>query len=325
MKLAVPALVVLASLLPGIFFRYWYARGSWKAPLGRASLSDKLASGFVISVLLHAIWICLAYGVTLFCDCEIDVSLAIALLASSNPGAQAKALAPCAWPIFWYFVTLWAASIPLGYGAHMLVRKLEWEQGLFWFENPWHSLFSGERADVPDDWDSDKGELLIYVKAVTEMGGAPLLYVGEHDEHFFDDDGELDFILLKQAARRLLSEDRPDDAPQQSNLDYRSNKRYHSIDADFFVLPAQDIKNLSVEYFILALEEDAKGAEDLEEIELEDAGEEDSPRAPQPSGEPGTSSPESAESCSQKQQAEELLDSKNIEGEKANEEMTSAD
>jgi hypothetical protein len=59
MNLAFPAFLVFLLILPGLIFRYAYARGSWgwASPTSAKKISDEITFGIVGSLVLHAIGI----------------------------------------------------------------------------------------------------------------------------------------------------------------------------------------------------------------------------------------------------------------------------
>jgi hypothetical protein len=150
MNLAFPALLIFILVLPGVIYRYSYARGpwGWASPVSIRTISDELAYSVMVAVGLHAVWTtlasCLGY--------EVDYLALLAFLTgnfgkdSQLFGSSVLAFSDHKVAVAAYFVSLAAAAGGIGVGAHAAVRKLGLDLRTSWFrfENTWHYLLTGE-------------------------------------------------------------------------------------------------------------------------------------------------------------------------------------
>jgi hypothetical protein len=208
MNLAFPALLIFILVLPGVIYRYSYARGpwGWASPVSIRTISDELAYSVMVAVGLHAVWTtlasCLGY--------EVDYLALLAFLTgnfgkdSQLFGSSVLAFSDHKVAVAAYFVSLAAAAGGIGVGAHAAVRKLGLDLRTSWFrfENTWHYLLTGEllgfdvaiaSVDLPDG---------VYVSAVVEQGKECHLYWGFLSDFTFDTAGSLERLLLRGAHHR---------------------------------------------------------------------------------------------------------------------------
>lgn len=268
MNVAFPALLVVLLLLPGIIFRYAYARGWWgsKSPTSRA-VSDELAYGVVFAAALHTLWLT---AVTL-AGYPADYQALLALLLGNfgkDSGEYADAVrAVSAHPgkIALYFLTLWAGAGLLGGGLHTLVRTRGWdrEYQILRFRNEWWYLLSGECLEFPENpFNADApvggegGHVLVYLSAVVDHGKGSFLYRGIVTDWNLDKDGRLDTVELALAHRRALTDDRkPDEAAVAPNLAGAPDARYYDIDGERFILRYAEMRTINLSYASLTEEQ----------------------------------------------------------------------
>ena len=86
------------------------------------------------------------------------------------------------------------------------------------------------------------------------------LYRGIVSDFTFDRDGALDTIVLADAHRRRLVDDREESAPRAAVGPSVPDDRYYEIRGDFLVLRYSEIRTLNLDYFAVTLEEGAGGA-----------------------------------------------------------------
>jgi hypothetical protein len=271
MNIAFPALVVLLLLLPGVLFSYAYRRGTWSSPISFGSVSNEVARGALFALPVHLLTTLLAESLGPSVDYE---ALALVLTGRIDPatphGASAlRAIADHPRWILSYFAGASAVGFVLGLACFGFVRTfyLDLRLNLLRFDNPWYYLLSGEAEIVQRlDHESLNDQEIeaakedvggVYISAVVEQGGAPVLYWGTLSDFYFDSTGALDFLVLQEAYRRpLVSGDDPErDALPPASEDY------YYVRGDYFVLPYADIKTLNVDYFYLVWKLDAEADE----------------------------------------------------------------
>lgn len=105
---------------------------------------------------------------------------------------------------------------------------------------PWYYLFSG--IDV-----TDNAPDAVVVSAIVPLKDVSYLYTGLLVGYELTDKGELDRLILANAARRRLSEDRTVGTASPLN----DHQRFYSIEGDCFVLRASEYTTLNVKFLVL--------------------------------------------------------------------------
>ncbi|HEY4081996.1 MAG TPA: hypothetical protein VGM81_15000 [Burkholderiaceae bacterium] len=243
MNIALPALIIFACLLPGFIFRS-------RLKLVESTSLDYSPFGRVVSesimwaVALHTLW------VLAFCPVHGDVAdLGLVLkLLSSNLTVHGDALDKVAGQtgrIIPYFGSLYLAAFLVPTGIRKLISTCRLDRygsatsWLFRFHDaPWYYTLTGAdftRADQPD---------FIMVTAIVDVAGQPILFKGVLDDFYFKSDGALDRLILEDARRRPLSEDKGLSAPEASPVD----ENFYFVDGDSFVIQYDQVITLNIEY-----------------------------------------------------------------------------
>jgi len=152
--------------------------------------------------------------------------------------------------IFFYFITLYAASAGFGYLGHYIVRKFKWDRKtkVLRFNNEWYYLLSGEITefyDYPERLPPVDG---VYLTAVVHHSDTDYLYRGIVSDFFFDKTGNLDRVLLTLAHRRTLSADREE---EQEFSEEEISNRYYNIEGDFFLLKYSEMSTVNIDFFFV--------------------------------------------------------------------------
>ena len=267
MNIAFPALLIFLLLLPGILYRYSYARGpwGWENPTSIRTVSDEIAYSAIVAVGFHVSWM-LAASTLGF---RVDLASLFAFL-SGNFGKDSVLLQPSVRAItehraavLSYFLSLYASVAALGYGAHALVR---WRQfDLRWsmlrFENDWYYRLRGEVLGFGENEPSLHLPDGVYASAVVEQGTETYLYWGILEDWALDGEGDLDRLYLTVAHRRRLRDDRASETQDDADLGHGPDERFYEIRGDALVLRYADVRTLNLDYFwVDVTEEDAPTA-----------------------------------------------------------------
>jgi hypothetical protein len=266
MSFAFPALLVFLLVLPGIILRYSYARGpwGWASPTSLRRVSEELAYGVAFALVLHAVWLLLARRLGF----EPDVDSIVLLLAGNFGQGDRyldRVLASVSDHYPWvagYLVSLYGASAIAGNLGHRAVRqlKLDHRTKTFRFDNYWYYMLTGEVLDFREnvgEWRRVDG---VYFSAVVDHASDSYLYRGIVSDFIFDRDGALDTIVLADAHRRRLADDREEGAARTAVGPSVPDDRYYEIRGDFLVLRYSEIRTLNLDYFAVTLEEGGAGA-----------------------------------------------------------------
>ena len=268
MNLAFPALLIILLTLPGILLRLGYRKGpngAWKNPFIIQSLGDEIAWSIALAALLHAAWIWIWSN---FIG-SADVKSTLTLLMGAKDDLTAKAIDNVSQGGGYaaaYFLILYLAAYDLGILAHMLIRGLGLDHRCSWFrfDNPWFYLLSGESLEIiikerPRSWWERLKNLwpltrprkadIVKISAAVKQGSDVYLYAGRLGDFEFDRTGQLDRLVLSEASRRLLSNDRS--AEEHYDPTPQDDGRFYFIETLHFVIRYCDICTLNIEYIVL--------------------------------------------------------------------------
>jgi hypothetical protein len=273
MNFAFPALLVFLLVLPGIILRYSYARGpwGWASPTSMRRVSEELAYGVAFALVLHAVWLALVRWLGF----QPDVA-AMVLMLLGNFGEQSQHLDRVLdsvagyYPgIAGYLVSLYGAAAVAGNLGHRAVRQLRLDHltKTFRFDNYWFYMLTGEVLDFRENAEDGREVDGVYCSAVVDHASGSYLYRGIVSDFTFDREGALDTIVLMDAHRRRLTDDRAEDEPRPPVGPAAPDGRYYEIRGDFLILRTSEFRTLNLDYFAVTLEEPESVA----------AGEADSP------------------------------------------------
>jgi len=267
MNFAFPALLVFLLVLPGIILRYTYARGpwGWASPTSMRRVSEELAYGVAFALVLHALWLALVRRLGFAPDVE-----AMVLLLVGNFGEESRRLdrvvasvAEHYTGIAGYLVSLYAGAAVLGNLGHRAVRRLHLDHRTktFRFDNYWFYMLTGEVLDFRENAEEGRTVDGVYCSAVVDHASGSYLYRGIVSDFTFDREGALDTIVLMDAHRRRLTDDRAEqEEPRPHVGPAEPDERYYEIRGDFLVLRSSEIRTLNLDYFAVTLEESAPAA-----------------------------------------------------------------
>ncbi len=253
MNLAFPALFIFILIAPGIVWRTAYTKASWSESMEPSSLPAMLLWGLSVGSCFHLVWGMASWII----GHPIDLNAAMSLLILKPDDGVARAVSiasACPLRLAMYFLSQLLAAYLFGRSANRLVRGMQWDLACEWlrFDNEWHYLLSGKLVLLKAFW-SGREDLgipaesipdAVYASVIIESGGVSQLYYGRVDDYHVGKDGRLDRLILADAARRELSNDRP---PGQAHR-VGGGDGYYSIAGDFLVIPYEQIKNLNIEY-----------------------------------------------------------------------------
>jgi hypothetical protein len=262
MNFAFPALLVLLLVLPGIILRYSYARGpwGWASPTSLRRASEELAYGVAFALVLHVVWLALVRQLGFEPDAD---AMFLLLVGSFGEGSvhldRVRSSVAGHYPgVAGYLVSLYAAAAVAGNLGHRAVRRLRLDHltKIFRFDNYWYYMLTGEVLDFRENAGEGKAVDGVYFSAVVDHASGSYLYRGIVNDFTFDRDGALDTIVLTDAHRRKLEDDRHQhDGPATPLGPSEPDERYYEIRGDFLVLRSAEIRTLNLDYFAVTLVE----------------------------------------------------------------------
>jgi hypothetical protein len=261
MNFAFPALLVFLLVLPGIVLRYSYARGpwGWASPTSMRRVSEELAYGVAFALVLHTVWLVLVRRLGFEPDVEAMVLL---LVGNFGEGSEqldrvVSSVAGHYHGVAGYLVSLYAGAAIAGNLGHRAVRRLKLDHltKTFRFDNYWYYMLTGEVLDFRENAGEGRAVDGVYVSAVVDHASGSYLYRGIVSDFTFDRDGALDTIVLTDAHRRKLADDREEGGLRAPVGPSEPDERYYEIRGDFLVLRSAEIRTLNLDYFAVTLEE----------------------------------------------------------------------
>jgi hypothetical protein len=105
------------------------------------------------------------------------------------------------------------------------------------FRDEWFYLLRGE--STPGSRRPD----IVYLSTVVTQGNDTYLYRGIITAYYYDRSGNLDRVVLWNAMRRPLSEDRPSGVEHMAGGD----ERFYSVVGDRFVLKYSEMQTINIE------------------------------------------------------------------------------
>jgi hypothetical protein len=261
MNFAFPALLVFLLVLPGIVLRYSYARGpwGWASPTSLRRVSEELAYGVAFALVLHVVW--LAVVRRLGYQPDVD-TMFLLLVGNFGEGGEhldrvRSSVAGHYGGIAGYLVSLYAAAGISGNLGHRAVRRLQLDHRTktFRFDNYWYYMLTGEVLSFRENAGEGRAVDGVYFSAVVDHASGSYLYRGIVSDFTFDRDGALDTIVLTDAHRRKLTDDREEEEPTPHVGPMKPDERYYEIRGDFLILRYAEIRTLNLDYFAVTLME----------------------------------------------------------------------
>lgn len=241
MNIAFPAIFIFLLILPGFAFRASF-RKSEKTNLDHKPFAEATFLGVLAAMLLHAIWVLLSGAVTNY---TVDYQTAFTLLVGQRGVKLDSSIAAAMehpQAIFVYHLSLLLFSWVAGALLRGAVTKYQWDQEgplspLLRFDTPWYYLFSAVGTEKEIDG--------VYVSAIVPVNkDVSFLYTGILKEYFFADGGELERLVISNASRRKIEQDKSMTADEnQSHKDC-----FYPIEGDYLVLRYSEIITLNIQY-----------------------------------------------------------------------------
>jgi hypothetical protein len=222
-------------------------------------VSEELAYGVAFALVLHAVWLALVRWLGF----QPDVA-AMVLMLLGNFGAESQYLGQVLdsvagyYPgIAGYLVSLYSAAAVAGNLGHRAVRRLRLDHltKTFRFDNYWYYMLTGEVLDFRENAEDGREVDGVYCSAVVDHASGSYLYRGIVSDFTFDREGALDTIVLMDAHRRRLTDDRAEEDHRPQVGPSEPDERYYEIRGDFLILRSTEIRTLNLDYFAVTLEE----------------------------------------------------------------------
>jgi hypothetical protein len=116
-------------------------------------------------------------------------------------------------------------------------------------------MLTGEVLDFRENAAEGRRVDGVYLSAVVDHASGSYLYRGIVSDFTFDREGALDTIVLMDAHRRRLTDDRAEEDHRPQVGPSEPDERYYEIRGDFLILRSTEIRTLNLDYFAVTLEE----------------------------------------------------------------------
>lgn len=153
MNLALPAIVIILIILPGMLARYFYRRGFWKSPVKFGDIQSEIFYGLLYALILHALFLS---TIIYFDWYSIRLDTVVLLVSgwpqqdSFNVEPYLASIADYPIEIIGYFTLISFTGVGFGFFSHWFVRSLRWDlkYSMLKYKNHWHYIFSGEEIVI---------------------------------------------------------------------------------------------------------------------------------------------------------------------------------
>lgn len=244
MNIALPTVIIIILILPGLAFRRFYYTEEFSKQYFKQSPFEIFFAGFFPSIIFHLFWVMIIpkFGY------NVDFEILGRLFTSKDFYKEGFSnIQKNIGAISLYQITILFFSVTLGISSKFLVRKLKLDRKrkLFRFQNHWHYIIKGEfiefRRTPMIIKDKVEDIALFYVDALVETSEGSILYEGILVDYELSKDGGLEQITLTEVVRRYLKKD----AKDTSN----DTDRWVPIAGHLLVIPYSQIKNLNFSYY----------------------------------------------------------------------------
>jgi len=210
MDIAAVSIFILLLLFPGFLYQKGYHSGEFSNKFIASSFFDFLIKSIVPSVFIHLFfWIIIK-------NINYDYSFKTILnLLSGNEnliksGIENITLYKGPIILFQIFINLFSFSIGLIIKEYVIKYSLDSKFELFRYENIWHYILTARFIESPRSQiaflhDNVKDVDLTLIDAIQNINNESYLYSGFLVDYQLAKNGELDFLIIKNAQRKNLT------------------------------------------------------------------------------------------------------------------------
>ena len=238
MNIALPALVILLGLLPGILFYYAYFAGRFEKRRAGVSALEEAAVYVVVAIPIDAaaFWLFRTFGIHL--DLRLVADILFGNIAEPSLQQQADRFGANIVLTTVCYVSMLLTSAVAGGVLRQIVWRLRIDTyfGVFRLRHPWYYLFQARDKALPSD-------ALAWVYILTEHAEEKTrLYRGLVADYELASDGTLESIILRGAMR---------------GKGRGQNFAWVPVPGDLFIVSGRAIHSINVEYWRIDDEPDS--------------------------------------------------------------------
>jgi hypothetical protein len=260
-------LIIILIIIPGLVYRKCYYTGEFSKEYFKSTPFEVLMASLIPGVFFQSIFLLLFHkwfgingnlgtlGQLYKSEKSLDITNSINQLYNDLPS------------LLIYTLLLWVMVAIIGASAKFIIRKLKFDRKfrIFRFQNNWHYILRGEILDFDkplfrDDWVTNDNENLYYQNAdfingtsldvLVNTGNKQMLYTGLLDEIILTKEGDgLELIVLSNVSRQEPFE--------KNSLEKR-------VYGDKMVILSEHIININITYLgIWELDEEYQPSVDI--------------------------------------------------------------
>lgn len=250
MNIALPAILLFLLLSPGfVAHRVYKPREVRAADLTPFSTTILFATAW--AALVNAV---IVVGATYFCHYQFQLGEMLHFFVGGSSNSTEVALSPIyrrldEHPLepLYFFISTNLLSLFVALIYRWAVSRFRLDQPtthrlykLFRSPAPWYYLLSGEDTTdiIPE---------AIVVSVVVSFKDAPYIFTGMLVDYELTEKGELDRLIICNASRRKLADDR---VSSSSKSPLNHTQDFYPIEGDRFVLRASDFSTLNIKFLI---------------------------------------------------------------------------
>jgi hypothetical protein len=230
LNIALPALIIVLGILPGIAFYYAYFAGRFEKRRVGASTLEELCLYVVLAIPINAFFFWILRQAAI----DLDVDAVVHLLAGSIPDDELDRISQqlqsyVGLTVVAYLVVL-ASSVLGGVGLRAIVWRYRIDTVLpvFRWRHPWYYFFQGRQKHLPSS-------VVSYVDILAEHAeDKTRLYRGAVVDYDMAADGKLESICLRGAKRGKGRGDQ---------------FKWEDIPSDYFMIMGCKIHSINVTYY----------------------------------------------------------------------------
>lgn len=245
MNVAFPAVLMIILISPGLIFSRSFFQMD-DLSLIYVPFTNKATVGIFATIVIHIVLVLIVYAV----GYEINFKEIFVFISGAHGEIYAnaiKSISPMQVAGFIiYLVVAYSGAFFLGNLCRRGIKKFKLDKKFRWLrlDNPWYYLFAGQ--DYGEQTEPDG----VRIAATADIAGKCYLFIGYLNHYFFDRDGNIDRLILTDAMRREIENDK-------CVLDEKTiEERCYPIDGHYFVLKYSEIKNLNVQFLWMENEKD---------------------------------------------------------------------
>ena len=234
MNFALPALILLALLTPGLALRMAYLGGPYGRRSFTSSFLDEFIWAIIPGIIIHGFFVSLFQIIGFGSFPWLLLKLIAA--ASNLKDTQFVRLSHSLWEFSLYIIILTGLAYMAGQGLRNIVekRRLDLRYYFLRINNDWHYILKSYSKVVDGKYSLMKPENIILDLQISKSSST-VLYTGQLKDYSLTRDGNIDILQLSWVFKRDFS-----------GLEPSSDAV--NLPSDLFIVKYADVENINIRY-----------------------------------------------------------------------------